>query len=70
MLCGKVDKVMEVPRFLVRKQLLVAGAHLFENVKEGLVAPTVSVLTGTDAQVGGRQASALDVVQKGSDLTP
>ena len=70
LLCGKVDKVMEVPRFLVRKQLLVADAHLVENVKEGLVAPTVSVLTGTGAQVGGRQASALDVVQKGSDLTP
>ena len=64
MLCGKVDEVMEVQRPLVRKQLLVAGAHLVENVKEALVALTVSCLSGAGTQVGGRQAAALDVVQE------
>ena len=50
---------------LGRKQLLVAGTHLLEDVKEALVAPTISGLSGASAQRLGRQAAALDVVQKG-----
>ena len=55
---------MEVQRLLVCKQLLVADAHLLENVKEALVPPTISGLPSTGSQLVGRQAAALHVVQE------
>ena len=50
MLCGQFDEVMEVQHILAHMSLLVVGAHLIEDVKEALVAPSVSGLTGAGAQ--------------------
>ena len=61
---GSVYQVMKVQLPFGPEPLIVSRAYLLEDLKESLVTPQRAVLACAGAQLFGRKAVRLDVVQE------